>query len=155
MVTYRNRIGTRVDTRHRQVAQSVSHVMLDHMSSTGVMRGDGRRRREEMVKHDRKRENISAVHTRYRNKRKGLCHLCKKHGHIQRHCPEKTPEQPARAARMPTIPLITDQGIKCPQSPAVDGDDVLRYLKRTTPENRNEVAAELMKPTTRQDFSLT
>jgi hypothetical protein len=33
------------------------------------------------------------------------------------------------------------------------GDEVLRYLKRTTPENRNEVAAELIKPTTRQDFS--
>jgi hypothetical protein len=37
----------------------------------------------------------------------------------------------------------------------MDGDDVLRYLKRTTPENQNEVAAELMKSTTRQDFFLT
>jgi hypothetical protein len=36
----------------------------------------------------------------------------------------------------------------------MNGDDVLRYLKRMTPEERNEVAAELMKPTTRQDFSL-
>jgi hypothetical protein len=36
----------------------------------------------------------------------------------------------------------------------MNGDDVLRYLKRTTPENRNNVAAELMKPATRQDFSL-
>jgi hypothetical protein len=36
----------------------------------------------------------------------------------------------------------------------MNGDDVLRYLKRTTPENRNKVAAELVKPTTRQDFSL-
>jgi hypothetical protein len=36
----------------------------------------------------------------------------------------------------------------------MSGDDVLRYLKRTTPENRNEVAVELMKPTVRQDFSL-
>ena len=41
--------------------------MLDHMSSTGVMRRDGRRRGEEMVKHERKRENISAVHAWYRN----------------------------------------------------------------------------------------
>ena len=49
------------------MAQSVSHVMLDHMSSTGVMHGDGRRRGEEMVKH-KKKKNISAVHTRYRNK---------------------------------------------------------------------------------------
>jgi hypothetical protein len=36
----------------------------------------------------------------------------------------------------------------------MSGDNVLRYLKRTMPERRNEVAAELMKPTTRQDFSL-
>ena len=52
----------------RQVAQSVSHVMLDHMSSTGVMHGDGRRRGEERVKHERKKKNISAVHVWYRNK---------------------------------------------------------------------------------------
>ena len=53
--------------RRRQVAQSVSHVMLDHMSSTGVMHGDGRRRREERVIHEERKENIAAVHTRYRN----------------------------------------------------------------------------------------
>jgi hypothetical protein len=87
-------------------------------------------------------------------KRKGLCHLCKRHGHIQRRCPEKTPEQPACIARVQTIPLVTDQGMKRPRSPTLDGSDVLRYLKRTTPENRNEVAAKLMKSTTRQDFSL-
>ena len=55
-----------VDMRRRQVAQTVSHVMLDHMSSSGVMRRDGRRRGEEVVKHE-KRKNIAAVHTRYRN----------------------------------------------------------------------------------------
>ena len=49
------------------MAQSVSHVMLDHMSSTGVMHGDGRRRGEEMVKHERKKQDIAAVHARYRN----------------------------------------------------------------------------------------
>ena len=87
-------------------------------------------------------------------KRKGLCHLCKEHGHIQRHCPKKTPEQPTRAASARTTPLVADQGIKRPRSPTTNGDDVLRYLKRTTPENQNEVAAELMKPATRQDFSL-
>ena len=86
-------------------------------------------------------------------KRKGLCHLCKRHGHIQRYCPRKTPEQPARIAHTQTIPLVADQGMKRPRSPMIDGDDVLRYLKRTTPENRNEVAAGLMKSTTRQDFS--
>ena len=28
-------------------------------------------------------------------RRKGLCHLCKEHGHIQHHCPKKVSEQPA------------------------------------------------------------
>ena len=51
------------------MAQSVSHVMLDHMSSTGVMHGDGRRRGEEMVKHKKEEKDISAIHTRYRNSR--------------------------------------------------------------------------------------
>ena len=87
-------------------------------------------------------------------RRKGLCHLCKKRGHIQRHCPKKIPEQPARMANTQTVPSVADQGMKRPRSPTMDGIDVLRYLKRTTPENRNEVVAELMKPATRQDFSL-
>ena len=87
-------------------------------------------------------------------KRKGLCHLCKRHGHIQRHCPKKTPEQPAHVAQTRTIPLVVDQGMKRPRSPTMNGGDVLHYLKRTTPENRKELAAELMKPTTHQDFSL-
>ena len=52
---------TCVDTRHWQVAQTVSHVMLDHMSSSGVMHGDGRWRGEEMVRHEVKRKNIAAV----------------------------------------------------------------------------------------------
>ena len=87
-------------------------------------------------------------------KRKGLCHLCKRHGHIQRHCPKKTPVQSERIASTRIVPLREDQGIKRPRSPTMNGDDVLHYLKRTTPENRNNVAAELMKPATRQDFSL-
>ena len=88
-----------------------------------------------------------------KEKRKGLCHLCKRQGHIQRQCPKKAPEQPARIARVQAIPLVADQGMKRPRSPGMDGDDVLRYLKRMTPENRNEVAARLIQPTTRQDFS--
>ena len=88
-------------------------------------------------------------------KRKGLCHLCRKHGHIQRHCPKKTPEQLARVAQVRTAPPVADQGGKRPQSPTMDSGEVLRYLKKMTPENRDEVAAELMKPTNRQDFSLT
>ena len=87
-------------------------------------------------------------------KRKGLCHLCKQHGHIQRHCPKKTPEQPARAASTRSVPLVADQGMKRPRSPMIDGGEVLRYLKKATPESRDKVAAELMKPTSRQDFSL-
>jgi hypothetical protein len=84
---------------------------------------------------------------------KGLCHLCKRHGHIQRHCPKKTPERPVRVANTRAVSLVADQGMKRPRSPTPSSDDVLRYLKRTTPENRNNVAAELMKPTSRQDFS--
>ena len=87
-------------------------------------------------------------------KRRGLCHLCKRHGHIQRHCPKKTPEQPTRVAHTQTIPLVADQGMKRPRSLTMNGDDVLCYLKRTTPENRDRVVVELMKPSTRQDFSL-
>jgi hypothetical protein len=87
-------------------------------------------------------------------KRKGLCHLCKRHGHIQRHCPKKTPKQPAQMARIQTGPLITNQGMKRPQSLTMDSNDVLHYLKRLTPENRDKVAAKLMKSTSRQDFSL-
>ena len=86
-------------------------------------------------------------------RRKGLCHLCKRHRHIQCHCPKKTREQPVQTTSIQTAPLIADQGIKRPRSPTVNGNDVLRYLKRTTPENRNKVAAELIKPTTCQDFS--
>jgi hypothetical protein len=85
---------------------------------------------------------------------KGLCHLCKKHGHIQRHCPKKSPEQPARVASARAVPLVADQGMKRPRSPTIDSGEVLRYLKKATPESQDKVAAELMKPTTRQDFSL-
>jgi hypothetical protein len=55
---------------------------------------------------------------------------------------------------MQAVSLVANQGIKRPRSPTMDGDDVLHYLKRTTPENRDKVAAELMKSSTRQDFSL-
>ena len=41
------------------------------MSSTGVMHGDGRRRGEEMVKHEVKGKNIAAVHVWYRNRMGG------------------------------------------------------------------------------------
>ena len=87
-------------------------------------------------------------------RRKGLCHLCKRHGHVQRYCPKKTPERPARMASTQTIPLVADQGAKRPRSPTMDNGEVLRYLKKATPESRDKVAAELMKPTSRQDFSL-
>ena len=40
--------------------------MLDHMSSAGVMHRDGRRRGEEKVKHEKKKD-VTAVHVRYRN----------------------------------------------------------------------------------------
>ena len=67
MVQYLLRQETRVDMRRRQVAQTVSHVMLDHMLSSGVMHGDSRQRGEEKVKHEVKKKDIAAVHTWYRN----------------------------------------------------------------------------------------
>ena len=65
MVQYVDRTRPLVDTRRRQVAQTVGHVMLDHMSSSGVMHGDGRRRGK--GKHEVKEKDIAAVHARYRN----------------------------------------------------------------------------------------
>ena len=47
-------------------------------------------------------------------RRKGLCHLCKRHGHIQRHCPKKIPERPVRVASTQVAPLVADQGVKRP-----------------------------------------
>ena len=47
---------------HWQVAQTVSHVMLDHMLSSGVMCGVGRQHEKEMVKHKVKKNDIAAVH---------------------------------------------------------------------------------------------
>ena len=58
---------THVDTRRWQVAQTVGHVMLDHMLSSGVMCGDSRQHREEMVKHEVKKRDIAAVHMQYCN----------------------------------------------------------------------------------------
>ena len=45
--------------------------MLDHMPSTGVMHRDGRRRGEELVKHEKRKQDIAAVHTQYRNRGMG------------------------------------------------------------------------------------
>ena len=52
------------------MAQTVGHVMLDHMSSSGVMHGDGRRREE--GEHEVKKKNIAAVHARYRDSWEGV-----------------------------------------------------------------------------------
>ena len=58
---------TRVDTRRWKVAQTVSHVMQDHMSSSRVMYGVNRWCREEMVKHEVERKNIAVVNAWYYN----------------------------------------------------------------------------------------
>ena len=52
---------------HWQVAQTVSHVMLDHMSSSGVMCRVSRQCGKEMVKHEVKKNDIAAVHVWYYN----------------------------------------------------------------------------------------
>ena len=41
--------------------------MLDHMSSSGVMHGDGGWRGDREGEHEVKRKNIAAVHVRYRD----------------------------------------------------------------------------------------
>ena len=46
--------------------------MLDHMSSSGVMHGDGRQRGDGKGEHEVKKKNISAVHARYRNRGKEI-----------------------------------------------------------------------------------
>ena len=72
-------------------------------------------------------------------RQKGLCHLCKGYGHIQRYCPRKTPEPPAHAASMKIGPPTSDQGVKRPCSLTMNSKEVLHYLKKTTPKNRNKV----------------
>ena len=49
-----------------------------------------------------------------KERRQGLCHLCKGQGHIQRYCPKKSPKPPAHAASTKTSPLVPDQGVKRP-----------------------------------------
>ena len=57
---------------HWQVAQTVSHVTWNHMSSSGVMHEINRWCEEEMVRHEVKKKNIAAVNVQYCNSH--YCH---------------------------------------------------------------------------------
>ena len=61
-------------------------------------------------------------------RRRGLCHLCKQHGHIQWHCPTKNPDRAAATHAFPAPPKQT----RPPQPPVMNQTTVLQYLKNTT-----------------------
>ena len=61
-------------------------------------------------------------------RRRGLCHLCKQHSHIQRHCPRKTADHVAATRTFPALPKRT----RPPQPPVMNQTTVLQYLKNTT-----------------------
>ena len=76
----------------------------------------------------------------------GLCHLCKGQGHIQQYCPKKVIEALTsimHVKAMTISSMVADQGLKHPPSPTMTKDEVLRYLKRQTPEKQNKLAAML------------
>ena len=58
-------------------------------------------------------------------RRRGLCHLCKQHGHIQRHCPRKTTDRTAAARTFPMPPKRTRPSQLTP----INQTTVLQYLK--------------------------
>ena len=76
--------------------------------------------------------------------RQGLCHLCKQHGHIQRHCPRKTTDRAAAMRTLPTPPKQT----RLPQPPVLNQTTVLQYLKNTTQTIRDWIANALERMTT-------
>jgi Retrotransposon gag protein len=93
--------------------------------------------------------------TNERAHRLGLCHLCGKQGHIQRYCPTKVVEalKPIMHAKAATSsPLAAGQGLKRSRSPTTTQEEVLRYLKRQTPTERNETVVALMQVDGRKGF---
>ena len=77
-------------------------------------------------------------------RRRGLCHLCKQHGHIQRHCLQKTPDHAAATRAFPAPPKRTQP----PQPPVMNQTTVLQYLKNMTQKVRDWIANALEQMTT-------
>jgi hypothetical protein len=76
--------------------------------------------------------------------RRGLCHLCKQHGHIQRHCPRKTPNRTATTRTFPAPPKRTWP----PQPPVLNQTTVLQYLKNMTQAIQDWITNALERMTT-------
>ena len=61
-------------------------------------------------------------------RRRGLCHLCKERGHIQRNCPRKTTDRAAVTRTFPAPPKRT----RPPQPTPINQTTVLQYLKNAS-----------------------
>ena len=72
-------------------------------------------------------------------RRRGLCHLCKEHRHIQRHCPRKTTDRAAATRTFPAPPKRT----RPPQPIAMNQTTVLQYLKNASQKVRDWIADRL------------
>ena len=72
-------------------------------------------------------------------RRRGLCHLCKQRGHIQQHCPSKTPDRAAAACTFPAPPKRT----RPPQPTTMNQTTVLQYLKHASQKIRDWIADRL------------
>ena len=70
---------------------------------------------------------------------RGLCHLCKQHGHIQRHCPRKTTDRVAVTRTFPAPPKRT----RPPQPTTMNQTTVLQYLKNASQKIHDWIADRL------------
>ena len=70
---------------------------------------------------------------------RGLCHLCKQHGHIQRHCPRKTTDRVAVTRTLPAPPKRT----RPPQPTPLNQTTVLQYLKHASQKIRDWITDRL------------
>jgi hypothetical protein len=76
---------------------------------------------------------------------------------MEKCCPEKLMEalKPITHARAtPSIPLVKDQGWRCPQKPKMTPESVVDWLSKQTPEDQDKLMVELVHQSTRRDFYL-
>ena len=72
-------------------------------------------------------------------RRRGLCHLCKERGHVQRHCPRKITDRVAATRTLPAPPKRTQP----PQPMPINQTTVLQYLKSASQKIRDWIADRL------------